>query len=194
MTSKILTYRDVNAKHVRFAYTDVISGLPRITTVYTGTLTVGHGAGHKDNALVISYPLLGLFPGGPDPFGTMGIITVPLFEQADFVGAVGSVALSEIFTKTDDAFWSIFQVRVDLRPITLSPLKTDALAAVLNLNLVARNSEITTVAYNVTVITNFNRGAHGLPPPTLVKTPAWDGTYVHVGELADLVKPGAPNL
>jgi hypothetical protein len=114
----------------------------------------------------------------------------------EFVGAVASVSLSEIWDKTDEARWQIFSVRADLREITLSPSPSiPQLAVVLWFFGWAQNSEITSVAYNVTVISNLPRQSAvaptpGLSPATLVKSPSWDGRYLKVGEI---VKSGAPN-
>jgi hypothetical protein len=74
--AKILTHNEVNAKHIRFSYTDALLSQTRVMTTYTGTLTVGHGAGHEINDIEILYPVLGLFPDGG--FGTPGIVTIPV--------------------------------------------------------------------------------------------------------------------
>jgi hypothetical protein len=187
-----LNFTSVKPQHIRTIITDSTSKTDSILTIYTGQLSIGHGAGDDRKGVDIVYPILGLFI---DTAGKAVPGIVPLLSAAEFKGAVAMAAVSDFVDKTDVAVWQVRDVRADLCAVTINlhPL-TKIFAVVLRLVAEAQNSEIGAVQYQVTVLSQPQPSRSVFTPPEtpiLVNSSLWDGAYHGIG---NSVVGGVPNL
>ena len=190
---EIITFQEADPRHVRTAYLDSMAGGPQYMTVYTGQITVDHGAGGQITGLQVRYPVLGLFRKGN--LHVKGIVPLedPRIDD-QFVGAVATTAFPDILSFKDDyGQQRIENVRADLRRLKLGQgLSQPIFAVVLSFETTAYEAHIRSVSYQVTVLSKFRR--RNLSPlrfdaPVVVGN-LWDGTY---GEIGPVVRRGAPN-
>jgi hypothetical protein len=179
----ILDFKSVKPQHLRTVYFDLTPGITeirKVLTVYTGQLTIGLRAEENTNLVDIVYPILGLFKRTR---AVPGI--VPVLPDVELIGAVAMAAMAGFVDKTDPAVWEISDVTVDLREVILRlrpGTSGDTIhAMVLSGRAKAQESEVATLQYQVTVLSNFQ--GKQLAVPTLVGDPRWDGTYVSVGPI-----------
>ena len=179
-----------NPTHIRTSFKDDFRNRAVVKTVYTGKIRIMHGAEDGPTEIDFQYPLLGFFRGNNGTL-TPGIIPIDQEGGEEFLGAAAMAALSCIRIKDTGSRCFLHELNADLFRVDLAPTNFQVLAVVLTGNAWARESEIASIDYHVTVLNGLSDREDRFTDPILSNTPEWNGTYGAIG--ASPVLPGRPS-
>src|SRR5262245_17334827 len=176
--------------HIRTSFKDEFRNKAVVKTVYTGKLRVHHGASGDGTVIIFQYPLLGFFRQKNNNNEVSGII--PIDHERQFLGAAAMAAFSNMWIKDTNSIAEVSNIHADLFRVDLAPTNFQILAVVLTGFVHARDAEVTSIDYHVTVLTGLSdKSKNRFGAPILSNTPNWNGTYGAIG--ASPVQRGRPS-
>jgi hypothetical protein len=186
-------------QHQQFRFSDPGRPHPQRRIIYTGELSIGHGAEDDQTYVYFQYLILSHF----GPAVEKGIIPYnpPAYNQLR--SAVSATFLSFIKVKDTGSSGGFTPnaldepppkncARVDLFKIVLDQPRNTIFALVLHGNVVCKEFELTTISYHISVVEEDTKNPPFLPP--IVIGPSWNGEYdlTNAGEVGLRVQDGFP--
>jgi hypothetical protein len=112
---------------------------------------------------------------------TPGIIPIDQEGGQEFLGSAAMAALSSIIIRDTHSRCTLHKLNADLFRVDLAPTKLQVLAVVLTGAAWAREAELSTIDYHVTVLNGLSDRPNRFTAPILSNTPDWNGTYGAIG-------------
>jgi len=176
-----------NPTHLRTSFMDEFRNRAVVKTVYTGIISIRHGAEDTGTDIEFQCPLLGFF----DNNGTLTPGIIPIDHESQFIGAAATAAQSSIIIKDTLGICGVNDINADLFRVDLAPTNLQVLAVVLTGTAFATEAEVVQMAYHVTVLNGLSdKSENRFGTPILSNSPNWNGTYGAIG--ASPVKRGRP--
>ena len=165
-----------NPTHIRTAFHDDMRNRAVVKTVYTGKIHIIHGAGDTGTEIDFQYPVLGFFRENSGTL-TPGIIPIDQEGGQEFLGAAAMAALSSIIIRDTHSRCTLRKLNADLFRVDLAPTNVQVLAVVLTGAVWAREAEVNSIDYHVTVLNGLSDRGDRFTAPILSNTADWNGTY-----------------